>query len=207
MSELIKTDGMLAVERLTAKLNEQPKKEWLQNTPDQKAQYIPIGIIENQLRQDFLGLVQFEVLGERRELNEYICTARIRVFHPVINQWLNYDGIGAVQIMQDSGATISQFNDTKKKNALQMNAPKAYAEAIKNAAKKIGVKYGANINRKFEEAYEPELTLSITLEEVLPLLDKCNTKEDLVMLWDTYTELHTSNKFKMAFSTRKNQLK
>ncbi len=70
----------------------------------------------------------------------------------------------AVQIMQDSGASISQFNDTKKKNALQMNAPKAYAEAIKNAAKKIGKKYGADVNRQFEEAYVTDVTLdSVTL--------------------------------------------
>ena len=151
--------------------------------------------------------MQYEILSERRELNEYIVTARIKVFHPIIKQWLNYDGVGCVAIMQDSGSKIADFNTTKKKNALEMNAPKAYADAIKNAAKKIGKKYGADVNRKHEEEYTPELTLSITLDEVLPMLDKCNTVDELQILWSNYPELHTVNKFKNEFSKRKGQLK
>lgn len=194
------------LEAMTAKLNVEPSKEWLQSTPDGKAQYIPIAILENQLRQDFAGLVQFEILSERRELNEYIVTARIKAYHPAIGQWMNYDGIGAVQIMQDKDAKIGEFAETKKKNALQMNAPKAYAEAIKNAAKKIGVKYGANINRKLEEAYEPIYTLTEVLDEVLPLLAKANSTDDLIVLWESYPDLHTSNRFKFEFAKRKSQL-
>src|SRR5690349_19746434 len=86
-------DLIKRIEGLAQRLNEDPKKEWLQKTPDGKAEYIPIGIIENQLRQDFMGLVQFQVVSERRELNEYIVVARITVFNPVIQQWMHYDGI------------------------------------------------------------------------------------------------------------------
>lgn len=197
---------MQRIEVLTTKLNEPPNDKWLERTPDNKAQYIPISIIENELRKDFAGLVQIQLKSERRELNEYIVTATISVFHPVIAQWLHYDGIGAVQIMQDKDATLADFNTTKKKNALQLNAPKAYAEALKNAAKKIGKKYGADLNRKVEEAYEPEYTIAATLEEVLPLLNNATTVDDLVMLWDTYPELHKSNRFKVEFTKRKKEI-
>lgn len=205
---LTKTDPLfIEIERFTAKLNIQPEDKWLQKTPDGKAEYIPIGILENQLQQDFAGLVQYELKSERRELNEYIVCATIKVFHPVIRQWMSYDGIGAIQIMQDKDAKLIDFNSTKKKNALQLNAPKAYAEAIKNAAKKIGKKYGADINRKFEEVYEPDYTIQDTLQEVLPMLEKCNTRDELKILWDSYPDLHSSNKFKVAFSNRKGELK
>ncbi|MFN9581166.1 MAG: hypothetical protein ACK566_00660 [Bacteroidota bacterium] len=199
---LTKTGAVDLLQDFTAKLNSQPMREWLKKTPDNKAEYIPIGILENQLREDFNGLVQYEVLSERRELNEYIVSARIKVFHPVLMQWLNYDGIGAVQIMQDSGASISQFNETKKKNALQMNAPKAYAEAIKNAAKKIGKKYGADVNRQFEEAYVTDNTI----EEVTQQLSDCSTLAELNETWQLYPDYHTNTRFKHAFTTRKNQI-
>jgi hypothetical protein len=204
--ELQKQEALTEVEKLTTKLNTEPSENWLQKTPDGKAVYIPIGIIENQLRQDFAGLVQYEIISERRELNEYIVSARIKVFHPVIMQWMNYDGLGAVQIMQDSGANLAQFNETKKKNALQMNAPKAYAEAIKNAAKKIGIKYGANLNRKFEEAYEPEYTTKETMTEIQAQIANCNDVEELKVLWDSYPEMHTNNRFKVEFGIAKKRL-
>jgi hypothetical protein len=204
--ELQKQEALTEVEKLTTKLNTEPSENWLQKTPDGKAVYIPIGIIENQLRQDFAGLVQYEIISERRELNEYIVSARIKVFHPIIMQWMNYDGLGAVQIMQDSGANLAQFNETKKKNALQMNAPKAYAEAIKNAAKKIGIKYGANLNRKFEEAYEPEYTTKETMTEIQAQIANCNDVEELKVLWDSYPEMHTNNRFKVEFGIAKKRL-
>jgi hypothetical protein len=197
------TDVVPRMQSFTAQLNEPPHTEWLQKTPDNKAVYIPIGIIESELRHDFMGMVQYEILSERRELNEYIVTARIKVLHPVLVQWINFDGIGCVQIMQDSGATISQFNDTKKKNALQMNAPKAYAEAIKNAAKKIGKKYGADLNRKFEESYITDDDIA----EVEARINECNTLGDLGDIWQMYPEHHKSTRFKHAFTTRKNQIK
>jgi hypothetical protein len=201
-NQLTTKQTFAAIEQFTEKLNQLPDKSWLQKTPDGKAEYIPIGILENQLRQDFNGLVQYELLSERRELNEYIVSARIKVFHPIALQWLNYDGVGCVQIMQDSGATISQFNDTKKKNALQMNAPKAYAEAIKNAAKKIGKKYGADLNRKFEDTYVSDTVI----EDVIQQLKDCTTEAELKEVWSMYPDYHRSTKFKMTFTQRKNQL-
>jgi hypothetical protein len=206
MTPQTKQQALVEIEKLTTRLNDNPKPEWLQKTPDGKAVYIPIGIIENQLRKDFAGLVQYEILSERRELNEYVVTARIKVFNLVINQWINYDGIGSVQIMQDSGSTLANFNETKKKNALQMNAPKAYAEAIKNAAKKIGIKYGANLNRKFEEAYEPEYTTIEILSEINNQIGLCKNLDELKILWDNYPEMHSNNRFKVEFGIAKKRM-
>ena len=61
-------------------------------------------------------------------------------------------------IRQRSGAQISDVN-AKLKNALQMDLPHAKAEAIKNAAKSLGDKFGRNLGRKTSDTtkYKPIL--------------------------------------------------
>ena len=54
---------------------------------------------------------------------------------------------------------------TKKKDALHKNLPAAYAFAVKNAAKKIGAIFGADLNRKVEDAYAPFDTDSKALNQ------------------------------------------
>lgn len=224
--------GPQTLESFTASLNEEPKKEWLHKTPDGKAEYIPIGIIEMQLRKDFMGLVSFNIVSERRELNEYIVVARISVFHPIVGQWIQYDGIGAKVITQnrvevrdqngvvimDRGkpktrsAELAEFNDTKQKNALEMNAPNAYAEAIKNAAKKIGKKYGADINREFEDFYETIYTdqaeAELFIEQIEDKLKNCHSESDLELLFKTLNEdAKKDNKVIRQFKLRKSLIK
>lgn len=198
------------LEEFTARLNQEPDPKWLQKTPDNKAEYIPVGIIEMNLRKDFMGLVGFTVLTERRELNEYIVTARISVFHPVIMQWIHYDGIGAKVITQKKDTELNDFAQYKQKNALEMNAPNAYAEAIKNAAKKIGKKYGADINRKHEDVYEDVYTQEAEFQEVsaevLEHMKKCDTLPELLVLWDSYPEYHNNKIFKKQFGLRRTEL-
>jgi len=201
-------EAALSLERFTLQLNQDPNPKWMKKTPDNKAFYIPIGVIENELRTDFRGLVQFELISERRELNEYVVHARIKVFHPIILQWLNFDGIGCIAIMQNKDTTIATFAENKKKNALEMNAPNAYAEAIKNAAKKIGTKYGANINRDKEETYyQPEDLISITIDDIIDKINDAKTADELGNIWALYPEFHKSNTFKTVFSNAKSQLK
>lgn len=198
------------LEEFTAKLNQEPDPTQLQDTPDKKAKYIPVGIIEMNLRKDFAGLVSFTLQSERRELNEYIVTARISVFHPVIMQWVNYDGIGAKVITQKAGTELNDFAQYKQKNALEMNAPNAYAEAIKNAAKKIGKKYGADLNRKHEDTYADVYTQEAEFQEVsaeiLQQMQKCDTVPELVLLWESYPEYHKNVQFKKHFSLRRTEL-
>lgn len=204
-------DATKEIEAFTARLNQEPDPTWLHKTPDNKAEYIPVGIIEMNLRKDFMGLVGFTVLTERRELNEYIVTARISVFHPVIMQWIHYDGIGAKVITQKKDTELNDFAQYKQKNALEMNAPNAYAEAIKNAAKKIGKKYGADINRKHEDSYEDvytqEAEIKPIIAEVLEKIDKCDTLDELALLWDCYPEHHANTNFKKIFGLRKTTIK
>jgi hypothetical protein len=115
--------------------------------------YIPISSIEKDLDKCFFGLVQYEIVSFQQILNEFVVHARIKVFHPVINQWLNYDGIGAGMFQQKAGTPIQDFFMYKRKDGGKLTAPNAYAAAIKNAAKKIGKRFGSDLARKIEDDY------------------------------------------------------
>lgn len=197
---------LLKLEEFNKRLQEKPDPKNLQKTPDGKAEYLPIDFVENQLREDFAGLVEFTVISERRELNEYIVHARITVVHPVAMMKLNYDGIGVTQIMQDKDATLAQFNETKKKNALEMNAPKAYSEAIKNAAKKIGKKYGGSVNRKHEDNYVGIYTAEDLREPAMEELRKATSKEEIKAIVSKYPELKSDKEFMKQATAKHNQL-
>lgn len=154
----------IKIQNFTKLLNSSPEKTKIQK--HQGYDYLPISHIEKELDKLFFGLVQYEVITYQQIFNEISCHARIKVFHPVINQWMQYDGLGSAVIQQDANTKVAEFNLYKKGNALQLALPKAYAEAIKNASKKIGKRFGADLNRKFEDVYEP----MIKEEKVKPVL-------------------------------------
>lgn len=143
----------IKIQNFTKLLNTKPKPDMVQK--HQGYDYLPISHIEKELDKLYFGLVQYEVITYQQIFNEISCHARIKVFHPVINQWMQYDGLGSAVIQQDKDTKVSDFHLYKKGNALQLALPKAYAEAIKNASKKIGKRFGADLNRKFEDVYEP----------------------------------------------------
>lgn len=141
------------MEEFTLHLNKAPDKRKVQK--HEGHDYLPISMVEKDLDKVYFGLVQYELIGFWHVLNEVVVHARIKVFHPVIMQWMNYDGIGAGILQQDAKTKVSDFIYHKKGNALVLAAPNAYAEAIKNGAKKIGKRFGSDLNRKHEDHYYP----------------------------------------------------
>lgn len=142
---------LMQMEKFTKSLNSKPSKVAQHK---QGHLYVPVSSIEKDLAKMFFGLVQYEILGYSQVFNEVLVTARIKVFHPVIQQWLNYDGAGSAVIQQDANTKVQDFHIFKKPNAMQLTFPKAYAEAIKNAAKKIGKRFGSDLNRQLEDDYQ-----------------------------------------------------
>lgn len=209
-------------------MNAAPDKDSLQPTPDGKAQYLPVDYIENQLREDFAGLYQITIISERRELNEYIVVARISVYHPIAAQWMQYDGLGVTQITQNRvpvidaqghptkdangrdvtrTAELVEFDSTKQKNALEMNAPKAYSEAIKNAAKKLGKRYGGGLNRKHTDTYEPQYSNEMDRETAEKELDGCKSQQEVKDLMSRYPDMAINKEFKKKATVKFNSFK
>lgn len=128
--------------------------------------YIPIGIIQETLRQMFFQQVSFSIKNSFRDLNSFVVIATIKYKCPISLEWKEVDGIGAKAIQQSKGATIDNFNSTMQYNGLELAVGTAYSRAIKNAAKCIGTVFGGNLNRDDE------------LESVVIFSEKVTNKDD-----------------------------
>ena len=114
--------------------------------------YIPIEIIEESLRQVFFRQIDYIIKQSYRDLNSFIVVATLAYKDPVTHERRQIDGIGAKALQQDAKALLSDFNMTMKRNALELGVGIAYSRAVKNAAKKLGKLFGADLNRDEELA-------------------------------------------------------
>lgn len=149
------TETLDRLQKFTMQLSRKPGKVKVEVLDGKEIQHVPISIIEHTLRRLYFGLYTIEIVDYKLIVNEVCVHARIKVFHPVIGQWLTYDGVGSVPVQQRSGSKVHEFMETKLVNAIHKNLPAAYAFAVKNAAKKIGKVFGADLMRKDEEDYHP----------------------------------------------------
>lgn len=132
--------------------------------------YIPIGIIQETLRQMFFQQVSFSIKNSFRDLNSFVVIATIRYKCPISLEWKEVDGIGAKAIQQSKGASIDSFNSTMQYNGLELAVGTAYSRAIKNGAKCIGTVFGGNLNR------DDELENVVVFSEKVVNKDEFNLK-------------------------------
>lgn len=173
---------MARLEGFQKSLSEKPKDKEFQELNGVK--YLPISFVENKLREFYMGLVQMYPTESKIVANEFVVHAEIKVFHPVLQQWLTYGGIGASVIQQAANTPLADFVNQKVKNALEKNAPKAYAMAIKNAAAKIGPAFGSEANRKHEDTYETIYSDEVEFNQMSKRLEMdlsiCDTDKDIM---------------------------
>lgn len=129
-----------------AVLNSNPRADWIKvNKYSQNAKYLPIRIIEELLSKIF-PFWQVEQVGEPKILgNSIVISVNLKVYNPLIGDWLSYAGVGAVPIEVKKGAHPTDFTQISPK-ALHKNVPAALSYAINNAAKKIGKIFGSHLN-------------------------------------------------------------
>ncbi len=147
----------LLMQDFTRRLNAEPDPREFDKTPDGKAQTLPISFVEMTLDELFLGQWELSDVETKQIFNEVVGTGILTVWHPVTQRPLKRAGFGAVVITQDKDAAVSDFNMTKKKNALDLSFPKLKAEITKNAAQTLGKIFGRDINRKSKDVFKPAL--------------------------------------------------
>lgn len=149
-----------ALQGFIHKLDEKPGK--VENFRGQ-FDYVPIDYVQNQLDSLFFGLWSWKLDGPPQIMtNEVMCYGTLKVWHPVGRIWIERGGVGVAQIrMRDK-----DFTNIEKKiqNALQMDVPHAEAQALKNAAGKLGDKFGRGLRRDITVEYEPQLEEVMTKE-------------------------------------------
>ena len=206
-----------SLEDFTMFLNSEPDKKDIKVNKQVQARangepvkYLPIGVIQRTLDQVFNGLWNVLVTDIRVVGNEIGYTVNLKVYHPIAGVWLERAGTGWCQIRMTSGADVMDVSK-KLKVALTADAPHAYSEAIKNAAKQYGVRFGRNLNRD-DDYLEYESLSEMTVaddvyEEIQGMLDACETEEDLTSIKRQYKEYINDLKFKRMLINKYKELK
>jgi len=136
-------------------LHKQPDKSELKtNTQAGNSKYLPISFLEMKLDEMFFGVwstVNFTYLVIA---NEVVGSLEVRYFHPTLGVWLSRIGAGAAMIQQEKGAEITDISK-KYKNTLTKDFPHMKAECFRNACLSIGKAFGRDLNREFEDQYNP----------------------------------------------------
>tara|TARA_R110000868_G_scaffold177804_1_gene416934 strand:- start:10 stop:633 length:624 start_codon:yes stop_codon:yes gene_type:complete len=139
-------------------MNQQPKQEWVKDHPFIRGyKYLPIERIEYLLKTIFKSY-KIEITGQGTSFNGVWVTVRIHYLHPVNNEWMFHDGIGASQLQTAKGTSPADLNNINN-GALSMAYPVAKTIAIKDAADHFGKLFGSDLNRKDLINYELDLTL------------------------------------------------
>lgn len=151
LTEAFKTD------QLNLLLNQPVPAKWVKEHPFAKnVRYIPIDKIEFLLTKIF-GEWRVEVMREGQMFNSVYVAVRLHYKNPLDGVWSFHDGLGSVGVQTDKGASASDLAAIKQ-DAIMKALPAAESYAIKDAAEKLGVLFGKDLNRKdtlgFEASYK-----------------------------------------------------
>lgn len=130
-------------------MNQEPPLKWVKKHPYiSNHHYMPIDKVEYLLKKLF-KLYKIEVLKTGMLLNTVEVQVRVHYLHPVVNEWMFHDGVGAqeLQTQKDSGNLKLDMSNVNR-GAVTMALPIAKSLAIKDAADHLGKLFGADLNRK-----------------------------------------------------------
>lgn len=213
-NEIAKTNGTAVIievasdlDRFAARVNQAPAQSELHKDP-KGFEYLPASFIQMEMDEIFLGLWSWEVKSIQVVANEILVCGDLKYFHPISGQWITRSGVGAAIIRQTKGANITDI-DGKIKDAITMDLPHAETDAFKNAAKKIGKRFGRDLNRKFTDEYRwqsEEGEQSEVNDYRAALQAKINECKNIADLTKLYKSDPRHEQFAELFSERKNKL-
>lgn len=145
------------------------QKQYLQKEPNSKetkknaqandSEYLPISFLEMTLDEIFFGLWQTKNFQTQPIANEIVGSLEVWYFHPTAKTWLCRTGAAAVQVQMKSiekggDGDITNIRN-KYANTLTKDYPHLKADCFRNACLSIGKAFGRDLNRKFEDQYNP----------------------------------------------------
>jgi len=164
-------------------LHKEPNsKELRKNKHANDSIYLPISYMEMTLDEIFFGLWQTKNYKSEGIANEIVGSIELWYFHPVAKTWLCRVGAGAVQVQmmsKEKGGDGDITNIKNKiKNTLTKDYPHLKAECFRNACLSLGKSFGRDLNREFDDQYnpvikEPKVVDVVTLKkEYINLIDQ-----------------------------------
>ena len=153
LDNFVDNEQVQAMTAFNTMLDNNPPGKWVKKNDG--LNYLPIRIVESLLRSIF-GAYQIEMIGEPKILgNSVVISVHLKVYHPVLQQWLTYAGTGAVPIQLKRGTESAIDFQAINKMAMMKNVPAAKAYAVSNAAKSLGRLFGSQLNNDLTEHVPP----------------------------------------------------
>lgn len=172
----LKEDGHieLALQEFQKALNEQPKNI----EKDYRGFYtLPISHVEMMLDTFFLGQWDTQNFTWQVIENEVVATIQLCVSNPLTGLVRCLTGAAAVQILVPKGKEKLNLKN-KIVNCMENGFPKLEAMCIKSAAKKLGKRFGRDLNRdKTADMYEM-LAVDDETEQDDQVIDELMQTED-----------------------------
>lgn len=164
IEEIVADDGTFNKnDKFNYLLNQEVPPKWIKNHPIAKMKddkgsevplkYISIDKIEYLLTKIFQNW-SVEVVRCGEMFQSIYCHVRLKVIHPVTGNLLTQDGVGAVAVQTEKGASASDLSKVRS-NAIQIGLPAAESYAIKDAAEKFGRIFGKDLSRRNTLAFTP----------------------------------------------------
>lgn len=168
---------------LNALLNQPPPEKFIKKHPfvnidvvnpetgektKQPLQYIPVDKVKFLLTRIFQEW-DSEIIEFKQLFNAVSVQVRLKVKNPVTGNWISRDGVGAVGVQTDKGASASDLSAIKQ-DAVMKALPAAESYALKNAAEKLGYLFGASLQKTDIQAFTPmyyKETISLEYLEAL----------------------------------------
>lgn len=157
LSDIVKSNELAKFNRADEFLefvNQEPPQIFIEEHPFAKGvKYIAISNTELSMDKIF-QYWGVEVLKTEVMFNAIAVTVRINYKHPISNEWLHQDGVGAVGVQTDKGENASNLSAIKQ-DAVMKALPAAKSFAIKDAVDHIGKIFGRDLNRKNSFDFTP----------------------------------------------------
>jgi len=141
-------------DRLKKEFNKAPNPKSVKvNKYAGNSKYVPIGIVQGLLDRLFISW-DWRINDVKVIMNGVMVRGTLTCLTPGGNT-INMDGIGASEFQLKKGeSTLTP--DTLNSKAIERDVPKAEAEALKSAAKKLGRIFGRSLNRDEDFMYVPD---------------------------------------------------
>lgn len=148
MEELqLDPDEALKQDKLNLLLNQPVPAKWVKDHPFASGvKYLPIDKVEYLLTKIFKKW-SVEVINYGQVFNSVAVHIRLKIENPLDGTFIIQDGLGAVGVQVDKGASPADLSKIKQ-DAIMKALPAAESYAIKDAAEKLGRLFGKDLNRK-----------------------------------------------------------
>lgn len=121
--------------------------KWLKKHPIiPNYRYLPVDKVEFSLHRIFGAMGwRAEILSAGSMFNSSYCIVRLHYKIPNTNVWMSHDGVGAAPCHTKGGEAAANLSAIKS-DAVTKSLPTSASYALKNAARKIGELFGANVD-------------------------------------------------------------